>query len=72
MKTAACHYSNFGVFGQSLPRCMNGYVTFHNSPRYAEASTHQLIEWEKSRLRLVRVAAKVEIASRQLQDWRNR
>lgn len=65
MKTASYHSSNFGSFAFTT-----GYVTYHVSPRYAKASDAQLAEWESSRLKAVRNAAKTERAERAISAWR--
>ena len=60
-----------GSYGAGLPTNSNGYVTIHDSPRYAKATDEQLAEWAKSRTQAVRAAALTEQAERGLREWRN-
>lgn len=69
MKTATYHVSNYGSFRPDATTDTDGYVTYHDSPRYAKATNEQLREWLDSRNEAVRNAAATEIASRKLQKW---
>lgn len=71
MKTKHYHISNLGSFGHSIPTDANGYVTYHDSPRYAKATEDQLEAWAMSRSPAVRAAARTEQAERALEQWRN-
>lgn len=70
MKTRAYHISNLGSFGASVPTGRDGYVTYHDSPRYAKASNSRLAEWTESRCKAVRAAAWTELAERGIAEWR--
>jgi hypothetical protein len=70
MKTKSFHSSNMGSYGAGLPTNSNGYVTIHDSPRYAKATEEQLAEWAESRTHAVRAAALTEQAERGLREWR--
>lgn len=69
MKTTTYHVSNMGRFNSGLQSDSMGYVTIHDSERYALASDEQLEHWCESRIRAVRNAARTEINNRQLTDW---
>lgn len=71
MNTKCYHISNFGSFAPEVEADANGYVTYHESERYAKASNAQLREWLGSRIKAVRNAAATEIAQRKLNQWRN-
>lgn len=71
MKTKTYHVSNLGSFGGGVSPDTNGYVTYHDSPRYARGTAEQLAEWAESPVRAIRNAAKTEMAERGIQDWRN-
>lgn len=71
MKTKTYHVMNLGCFAPVGLADAEGYVTYHDSPRYAKASEAKLREWEGSRVAAVRAAAVTEIAERDLQRWRN-
>ena len=72
MKTKSYHISNLGSYA---PRAAvadpEGYVTYHDSARYAEASDEQLDAWAESRNAAVRNAALTEQAERRLKQWRS-
>lgn len=70
MKTKTYHVSNLGSFGGGVSPGTNGYVTYHDSPRYAAATDEQLEEWSDSQSRAVRNAAKTEMAERGINAWR--
>ena len=70
MQTKTYHISNLGSYGAGIPTDHHGYVTIHDSPRYAEADDAQLSEWAESRTRTVRAAALTEMAERSLSKWR--
>lgn len=69
MKTKSFHASNMGSFGGCLPTDSQGYVTIHDSPRYARATDDQLAEWTESKMKAVCAAALTEQANRNLRDW---
>jgi hypothetical protein len=71
MKTKTFHKSaNMGVFGESLPSDMMGYVTYHDSPRYSKMNEDELRDMASNhRFNIVRTAAKVELAERAVQNW---
>lgn len=71
MKTKTYHVSNLGSFGGVVSPDANGYVTYHDSPRYAKATSEQLADWSESPTRAVRNAAKTELAERGIQHWRS-
>lgn len=70
MKTQKYHTSNLGKFAPTEHSDRQGYVTYHDSPRYTNASNEQLQEWLESRSALVRAAAATEIAERDIAAWR--
>lgn len=69
MKTKSYHKSNLGSFAPSIST-NDGYITYHDSPRYAKASEEQLEEWAGARIAAVRNAALTEQAERALGEWR--
>ena len=71
MKTKSFHHSNMGSYAPRGYADNEGYITYHDSPRYAAASMSKLLEWENSRAKVGRAAAATEIAERALQDWRD-
>ena len=71
MKTKTYHVSNLGSFGGVVSPDANGYVTYHDSPRYDKATDKQLADWAESTIRAVRNAAKTEMAERGIREWRN-
>lgn len=70
MKTRSYHVSNFGSFRPDAAADTEGYVTYHDSPRYKTATDDQLRAWLDSRVQSVRNAAATEIAERKLDEWR--
>ena len=70
MKYKIYHISNFGSFAPQGVSEENGYVKYHDSPRYDNANFEQLNDWAESRISLVRNAALTEIAERNVQSWR--
>jgi hypothetical protein len=70
MKTRSYHVSNFGSFRPAASADTDGYVTYHDSPRYRDATDDQLEAWLDSRVAAVRNAAATEIAERKLNEWR--
>jgi|LakMenEpi03Aug12_release.lakeMendotaPanAssembly.Ray.scaffolds.fasta_scaffold4234762_1 hypothetical protein len=70
MAVANFHISSFGSFASGF-ESSNGFVYYHDHPRYEKASDDQLAEWTTSRLKAVRNAAWAEINQRSLQAWRN-
>jgi hypothetical protein len=69
MKTKSYHISNLGSFAPSAATVENGYVTYHDSPRYSKATDEQLSAWAESRTKAVRNAAVTEQAERELAKW---
>lgn len=69
MKTKSYHISNLGSYATSGIADNNGYVTYHDSPRYGIASDEELDEWADSRTKSVRNAAITEQAERRLKEW---
>lgn len=72
MNTNTTHISNFGSFaprGASIDR--EGYIHYHDSDRYAEASDTQLEQWLALGSAIVRNAAAIEMAERALNAWRD-
>jgi len=70
MKTTTYHISNFGRMAPSGVEIDNdGYVTIHDSPRYAQADKSLLEHWACSKLVKVRNAARTEIANRRVAEW---
>ena len=73
MKTRTFHHSLLGIFAPSAHEDHDGYITIHDSPRYARASLEQLSKWRVgARSPLVRAAAAVELAERALDEWRRK
>lgn len=69
MRTKSYHKSNLGSFAPSIST-NDGYIVYHDSPRYGTASEEQLEAWAESRLRAVSNAARTEQAERALNEWR--
>ena len=69
MKTKSFHVSNMGSYGAGLPTDRDGYVTIHDSPRYAKATGEKLAGLAESRIEAVRAAALTEQAERGLREW---
>lgn len=72
MKIKSYHVSNLGSFAPRECAGNDGYVVYHDSPRYRTATEEQLASWSESRIKPVRNAAKTEIAERALSEWRNK
>lgn len=70
MKTKAYHITNLGAFAPHGCAGRDGYVTYHDSPRYADATDAQLEQWVHKGRKAVRNAALTEIAERQIEQWR--
>lgn len=70
MRTDKYHISTWGKFAPHVPVDQEGYVVYHVSPRYQQATTQQLEAWLTSRLAAVRAAAATELAQRKLSAWR--
>ena len=69
MKKSSTHKSNFGGFAP-IGANVNGYIEYHDSPRYARASLAQLEEWESdAKMLIVRNAARIELANRKIRAW---
>lgn len=67
MKTVEIHASNLGKYAT-----WSGYITCHDSPKYAKLSAEDLEEIAAShRLSAVRNAATVELASRRVERWQH-
>ena len=69
MKTTSFHHTNMGAYAPTAYADNEGYITRHVSDRYAKADEAKLNEWLDSRIRYVRAAAAVELASRALAKW---
>ncbi len=69
MKTKSYYKSNLGSFSPAIST-NDGYITYHDSPRYAKATAEQLEKWAGSNLKAVRNAALTEQAERALGEWR--
>lgn len=69
MKTKSYHKSNLGSFTPAIGT-NDGYIVYHDSPRYAKASKEQLESWAESRIKAVSNAARTEQAERALNEWR--
>jgi len=69
MKTKKFHESNMGRFSPGGADS-SGYITVHDSPRYASATDDQLAEWSESRIAVICSAARTEQAERSLRQWR--
>ncbi len=70
MKTKTYHITNLGSFAPRGCAGRDGYVIYHDSPRYRNATYEQLAEWSESKTKAVRNAAKTELAERALNIWR--
>jgi hypothetical protein len=68
MKKDITHISNFGSFAPIGANAL-GYIEYHDSPRYSKASDSQLDEWQESPNKLIRNAARIELANRGLRAW---
>lgn len=71
MRKSAYHETMLGSF--ALPPSYAdqlGFVTVHESPRYALATDEQLQQWADSRIKAVRAAALTQLAQRAIADWR--
>lgn len=72
MKIRRYHVSKFGLFGGGVVADADGYVTYHDSPRYAAATDEQLKDWAANAKTLAaRNAARTEINKRRLNEWRD-
>ena len=72
MKTKNYHHTHLGSYAPAgAQRDRQGYIIYHDSPRYSAASPEQLDTWAESRTTGVRNAALTEIAERALQTWRD-
>jgi len=69
MRVKKYHATNLGSFAPTEIADVEGYVTYHDSHRYADATEEQLAEWAASRLTAVRAAAVTEQAERCLAEW---
>lgn len=69
MKTRTAHISTFGSFRPHCPSDSEGYIEYHDSPRYSKATPAQLNEWGASRFKLIRNAVALERACRALEKW---
>ena len=69
MKKSSTHESNFGKFAP-IGANANGYIEYHDSPRYSKASIAQLEDWESNaKMQIVRNAARIELANRKIRAW---
>ena len=72
MKTKTYHITNLGSFSpRGITTDSAGYVTYHDSQRYAKATESQLNEWRHSKFVAVRNAALTEFAERHWSLWQN-
>ena len=72
MKTKSYHYTMLGSYTPAAAtRDSQGYITYHDSPRYAQATAEQIDEWSESSNTAVRNAAVTEIAERALKVWQS-
>lgn len=69
MKTKKTHVNNFGKFCPQCAADTEGFITYHDSDRYSEASEEQLVIYGESGSPLVRRAVAVERACRDLAEW---
>ena len=69
MKVRTVHVNNFGNFAPPGSD-YQGYITYHDDPRYEEATDAQLQQWLNSNVPLVQAAVRVERANRAIQRWR--
>jgi hypothetical protein len=69
MKTKSYHKSNLGSFAPAIST-NDGYIVYHDSPRYGKATEEQLEAWAESRIKAVSNAARTEQAERALNEWR--
>ena len=70
MKTITFHKSSLGKFASHRIADEEGFITIHDSSRYAMAAVAELTAWETSRFAPIRNAAMVEMAARKLSAWR--
>ena len=69
MKKLTVHKSSFGKFAP-IGANVNGYIEYHDSPRYSRATNAQLEEWASdARMQIVRNAARIELANRKIRSW---
>ena len=71
MYTASFHISNFGMFSRGFSTDDGGFVRYHVSDRYDQATADQLKIWTRSRSKAVRNAAWAEINQRRINKWRS-
>lgn len=68
MKTKSYHHTDLGSYAPSgATRDSQGYIVYHDSPRYSRATEEQLRQWSETG---VRNAALTEQAERSLAQWR--
>lgn len=72
MKKQSYHISNLGSYAPSHIADKDGYVSYHDSPRYSAATDAQLEEWAGDSRKLVRNAAITEQAERRLAAWQQK
>jgi hypothetical protein len=72
MKTKTYHISTMGNYAPRGCAGTDGYVIYHDSPRYRAATEEQLAKWGVSKTKAVRNAALTEICNRALQVWRSK
>lgn len=73
MKTKTIHGSNFGGFDpqHGCERVMDGYIKYHDSGIYSDIPLKYLrMRLLESKQYLVRNAIRIEIANRQVENWR--
>jgi hypothetical protein len=69
MKTKKIHASVFGWFAPTHLEDEEGYIVFHDSPRYAKATDESLERWALRKNVIIRNAAEVEQRSRLMAEW---
>lgn len=73
MKIGRYHYTQMGSHQpRGVVKDAEGYIAYHDHPRYAAASEEQLTEWATSDHVAVRNAAATELAERRLRTWRRK
>jgi hypothetical protein len=71
MKVLKFHGSNLGMFCPAGLADVEGYITIHDSFVYQEMTRHELhLAASPPCKKLVRAAALVELAERDLEEWR--
>ena len=66
MKISYTHYKNFGSYAPKCPADRDGFIAYHKSLQYQDASDAQLIAWSDSNSQLVRNAVEIENSNRKV------